>query len=89
MKIMGSCQTKPNIDYPCQWLFKVIGSDYQAIETAIQEVVGEAPVKITVSNASSSGKYQSVNLEMEVTSEAHRLALYQNLGNCAAIKVVL
>lgn len=89
MKIIGSCQTKPDIDYPCQWLFKIIGSDCQAIEIAIQKVVGEAQIKITASNVSSSGKYQSVNLEMEVTSEAHRLALYKNLGNCAAIKVVL
>ena len=86
---MGSCQTKPDIDYPCQWLFKVIGSDCLEIETAIKEVIGEASFKITASNASSSGKYRSINLEMEVTSEEHRLALYRNLGDCAAIKVVL
>ncbi|MCK4838087.1 MAG: DUF493 domain-containing protein [Desulfobulbaceae bacterium] len=89
MKIIGGCQTKPEIDYPCQWLFKVIGSGCQEVEAAIKEVVGDASFKITPSKASSGGKYHSVNLEMEVTSEEYRLAIYRNLGACASIKVVL
>lgn len=89
MKIIDGCQTRPDIDYPCQWLFKVIGSGCLEVETAIKEVVGDAPFKTTPSNASSGGKYCSVNLEMEVTGEEHRLEMYRRLGDCAAIKVVL
>ena len=89
MKIIDGCQTRPDIDYPCPWLFKVIGSGYREVETAIKEVVGDASFKITPSNASRGGKYHSVNLEMEVASEEHRLAIYRDLGACASIKVVL
>lgn len=83
------CQTKPKIDYPCPWLFKVIGFDRQEIEQVIAEVVGGVPFTITASKVSSGGKYQSVNLEMEVTSEENRHAVYQNLAAHPAIKVVL
>lgn len=87
--IIDGCQTRPDIDYPCPWLFKVIGYGVREIEEAIKEVVGEVPCKITSSHASSSGKYHSVNLEMEVANEEHRLGIYRDLGVCAAIKVVL
>ena len=83
------CQVKPKIDYPCPWLFKVIGFDRQEIEQVIAEVVGGVPFSITASNVSSGGKYQSVNLEMEVTSEENRHSIYQNLAAHSAIKVVL
>ncbi len=89
MKIIDGCQTRPDIDYPCPWLFKVIGYGCREVEEAIKEVVGEVPFAITPSNVSSGGKYHSVNLEMEVTSEEHRLAIYQNLGASDSIKVVL
>ena len=83
------CQTKPKIDYPCPWLFKVIGFDRQEIEQVIAEIVGGIPFTVTTSNASSGGRYQSVNLEMEVTSEENRDSIYQNLAAHSAIKVVL
>lgn len=87
--MIDGCQTRPEIDYPCPWLFKVIGYGYLEVEKAVKEVVGEVPFKITPSNASSGGKYHSVNLEMEVVSEEHRLSIYRNLGACAAVKVVI
>lgn len=83
------CQAKPDIDYPCPWLFKVIGFNKQEIDLAIVEVVGEIPFTVTDSKASSGGKYHSVNLEMEVVSEEYRNSIYQNLADHSAIKVVL
>ena len=88
MEIDG-CQARPVIDYPCSWLFKVIGFDCREVEKAIREVVGEVPFEIRPSKSSSGGKYCSVNLELVVVSEEHRLALYRNLGACPAIKVVM
>ena len=88
MKIDG-CQTRPEIDYPCPWLFKVIGLSCREIERAIEEVVGVSSYSITYSNVSTSGKYHSLNLEMEVISEEHRLGLYQNLADHDSIKVVI
>jgi putative lipoic acid-binding regulatory protein len=79
---------KPDITYPCVWLYKVIGEDGTAITQAIKAV---CPVTISIShsNTSSSGKYCSLNVEIEVADEATRLAIYQNLKNHFAIKMVL
>jgi len=86
---IDGCQAKPDIDYPCPWLFKVIGFNGQEIELAIAEVVGAVPFTVTASKSSSGGKYHSVNLEMEVTSEENRDSIYQDLSAHRAIKVVL
>ena len=85
----GFCQKKPKIDYPCPWLFKVIGFDRQEIEEAIAVVIGEVPFSVTASMSSSSGKYLSVNLETEVASEEDRDRIYRELSAHVSIKVVL
>jgi putative lipoic acid-binding regulatory protein len=85
----GTCQRKPKIDYPCPWLFKVIGGDREALAATIAEVLGERQHLLTFSNASSSGKYHSFNLEVVVESEKHRDELYRTLAACEVIKTVL
>jgi putative lipoic acid-binding regulatory protein len=85
----GSCRRKPKIDYPCPWLFKVIGGDREAVRTAIAAVVGETPHTLVSANVSSGRRYHSFNLELLVESEADRDRLYRDLGACAVIKVVL
>lgn len=88
MKI-NECQAKPDIEYPCPWLFKVIGFDRREIEKAIAETVGETEISVAASKSSGGGEYHSVNLEMEVIDEAHRDSIYTNLSAHVAIKVVL
>jgi hypothetical protein len=83
------CQVKPKIDYPCPWLFKVIGFGSAEVEDAIRETIGGDPCKITASKKSSGGKYHSVNLEMEVVSEEHRNGVYRELCEHVSIKYVL
>jgi len=83
------CTTKtPEITYPCLWLYKVIGEDATALTKAINTV---CPVSVAIvpSKTSSGGKYCSLNVEIEVASEAARLAIYQNLKNHLAVKMVL
>ncbi|MBV5307130.1 MAG: DUF493 domain-containing protein [Desulfobulbaceae bacterium] len=88
-KNMQQCSTsKPIITYPCVWLYKVIGMDADALVRAVNTVCPEITA-ITPSKESSSGKYCSLNVEIEVTDEASRLAVYQNLKNHIAVKVVL
>jgi hypothetical protein len=79
---------KPAITYPCLWLYKVIGEDATALARAINTVC-PAPAVIVPSKTSSSGKYCSLNVEIEVVDEATRLAIYQNLKNHLAVKMVL
>lgn len=80
---------KPNIDYPCQWQYRLIGEDRAAIMAAIHAVVDVNLCVISAGNASSGGRYLSVNLEIRVNNEAERLRLYQLFADHPAIRVVL
>lgn len=80
---------KPEIHYPCLWQYKVIGTDIKKIEDAIKEVCAPVPANINYSHSSSSGKYHSLNAEIEVQDDEARLSLYRALHNHPAIKVVL
>lgn len=84
-----SCKEKPSIQYPCSWLYKVIGQDENALRKAISTVFGKDELLITKSHTSSGGKYCSLNVEVVVEDEASRLGNYNNLKNHAAVKVVL
>lgn len=80
---------KPEIHYPCQWQYKVIGTDIKDVEEAIKEICAPIPVTINYSHSSSSGKYHSLNAEVEVQDDEARLSLYRALHDHPAIKVVL
>ena len=83
------CTAKtPEIIYPCLWLYKVIGEDATTLARAINATC-PAPAVIVPSKTSSSGKYCSLNVEIVVADEATRLAIYQNLKNHLAVKMVL
>ena len=84
-----SCKEKAKIDYPCSWLYKVIGLDEESLIIAIETVCGTGNLLITRSHTSSGGKYCSLNVEIVVEDDSSRLAHYQNLKNHAAVKVVL
>ncbi len=84
-----SCKKKPDITYPCQWLYKVIGKEPKLIQEAIETSCRPVPVKISPSHASSKGSYWSFNAELTVESEEMRLAIYRSLTNDPAVKLVL
>ncbi len=84
-----SCNRKPEIDYPCQWQYKVIGKDPELIKAAIFSSCAPTPVRISHSHSSSRGSYLSFNAEIIVENEAMRLSIYQSLCNHPAIKLVL
>lgn len=84
-----SCKEKPDISYPCTWLYKVIGTDEDALRQAIKIVCGKNTPQINKSHTSSGGKYCSLNVEIQVENEKIRLSYYKNLTNHAVVKVVL
>ena len=83
----GTCKAKLN--YPCQWLYKVIGTDHDQLLQAIKEIIVDIPCEINISNSSSSGKYLCLNLEITVQSEAERNSIYENLKAHPHIRIVL
>lgn len=84
-----SCKDKPKIDYPCSWVYKVIGTNETTLRAAIETVLGTENLLITSSHSSSGGKYISLNAEIVVNNDESRLSGYQNLKNHAAVKVVM
>jgi len=82
-------QQKPEIEYPCAWVYKVIGEDCTILKEIIEKSCSPLPVTIGHSHSSSKGKYHSLNAEVTVPDEETRLRIYARLKNHAAVKIVL
>jgi uncharacterized protein len=80
---------RPEIEYPCKWVYKVIGEDCSLIKEVIISACFPLEVKISYSNSSSKGKYHSLNAEIEVPDEEVRLNIYEILKGSPAIKIIL
>lgn len=80
---------KLELQYPCAWSYKVIGFDEVSVKNAVFEIILEKPHKISHSNKSQNGKYQSFNLELIVNNENERIVIYETLKKHEAIKMVL
>ena len=83
----GEC--RPKIEYPCLWQYKVITTDTVRVREIISDHLGDAPYSLSTSNISSSGKYISMNLELTVNSDYHRLRIYELLSTHSVVKMVL
>ncbi len=70
--ILDSDSKKPDIDYPCNWNYKIIGTDVDEMIKVIEAAAEGMEYKISSSNVSSKGKYFSLNLHVFVSSEAIR-----------------
>ncbi len=79
----------PIVEYPCEWSFRLIGSDAQVIRKAVEEYMHESTYKLLPSNTSSSGKYVSLNLETVVSDENARNQIYEDLKKMPSLKMVL
>lgn len=78
---------KPEINYPCDWTYKVIGEDEIKIREAIDNLLGAAG-KIKKASSSSKGKYTSLSLVITLQDEAQRNRIYQDLAADPAVKMV-
>ncbi len=80
---------KPQITYPCDWVYKVIGTDCTLLRDAILAACLPLEVKISYSHSSSKGKYHSLNAEISLPDESIRLQIYETLKSNPAVKIVL
>ena len=87
--IINLLNKKVEIDYPCRWLYKVIGSDECELQQAIQTVVEGYECRVSLSNSSKKGKYLCLNVEVTVEDEESRNTIFQNLKAHRAITMVL
>ena len=80
---------RPEIEYPCEWAYKIIGTNIEKIIEAVENAVSDLKYEITPSNISKKGKYFSVNLLVSVPNETVRDIVYQKLNESDSIKIVI
>jgi putative lipoic acid-binding regulatory protein len=76
------------IDYPCEWIYKVIGSGKESVHNAIASIIQDSEYHINDSNTSKTGKYLSFNVTVMVGDEAYRNKIYQAFKVHGDIKFV-
>jgi len=84
---MNEC--KPQITYPCPWVYKVIGRDRNLIEAAVAEILSGQAYRAVPSKSSKSGTYHCLNVETTVENETDRVAFYDRLRRHPAVVMVL
>ncbi len=86
---MKTIEGKPEIQYPCRWKYKIIGIEKEQLTAAIKEICAPAPVDITYSHSSKSGKYHSMNATIDVQDEQARDSLFTAFHNHPDITMVI
>lgn len=82
-------QNKPEITYPCDWEYKIIGFTPEDMSKATERILIGREYRINMSNVSRTGKYSSLTVSLNVKSEEDRLKIFQNLSEEPAIKMVI
>lgn len=77
------------LDYPCPWVYKIIGADEGRMRQAVADIMGDRPHRVTLSRISKTGKYHCLNVEVTVEDRACRVALHQALQAHGAIRMIL
>lgn len=89
MEILNDRTEKLELEYPCSWSYKLIGHEKEAMQKAIHDVIAEREHNLAHSNASKTGKYISMNLDLLVHNEDDRNFIYEALKKHQNIKMVL
>jgi hypothetical protein len=87
--ILDSNSERPELNYPCEWTYKVIGKDVDKLIAAIEGASLELKYEVTPSNVSNNDNYFSLNFKVTVPSEAARDIIYQKLNNNKDVIMVL
>jgi putative lipoic acid-binding regulatory protein len=87
--ILDSNSERPELKYPCEWIYKVIGKDVDKLIAAIETASLELDYEVTPSNVSENENYFSLNFKITVPSEAARDIIYQKLNNHKDVIMVL
>ncbi len=82
-------KSKPVIEYPTKWGYKIIGNDVDKLLKAVEEAVPGLEYEITPSNISKNEKYYSLNVTVLVSSEVVRDLVFQKLSEHTDIKMVI
>lgn len=87
--LLNECKQKVELEYPCPWVYKIIGREQENLRAAIAEVVQVRECLVTLSNSSSGGKYLCLDVEIVVLSAEDREAQYHAFKEHPAVVMVL
>jgi len=80
---------RPNIEYPCEWGYKIIGTDKNKLEAVVFEVMESRDYTISKSNRSSKGKFHALTITCRVTSEKDRDDIFRAFQEHQEVKMVI
>jgi putative lipoic acid-binding regulatory protein len=80
---------RPEIHYPCSWTYRIICTREDAVRAAVPGIVGPLAHRLQHLGASSAGRYQRLELVLEVRDEAHRNEIFAALGRLSEVRFVL
>lgn len=80
---------KPDISYPCQWEYLVIGTDEQRLTEIIVTACAPMIPVIGRSKSSSGGRYCSLKAVLVVDSEQMRLEIFTRISEHPDVKMVI
>jgi len=81
--------SKPKIEYPCDWGFKLIGTNKEQLEACINQTMAHRDYECKEGNVSSKGKFISINAKCEVCSQEERDKLFKTFRNHCDVKMVI
>ena len=87
--ILDSNSDRPELKYPCDWTYKVIGKDVEKMMTAIEISSLDLAYEVTPSNVSKNETYFSLNFKVTAPSEAARDLIYKKLKDNSDVIIVL
>jgi putative lipoic acid-binding regulatory protein len=86
---MTSDKENPEIIYPCQWTYSVMGHDEEDLRLCIGEVMRGRAHKVTLGRQSAGKKYIALHVDVWVVDEADRDALFEAFRDHPKVKFVL
>jgi len=75
-----TCKTRPDIEYPTNWGFKLIGKDKEKLLACIKEImkdVGNKEHLCSLGNSSKTGKFHTYNASCTVDTEEERNKIFK------------
>ena len=75
-----TCKTRPDIEYPTNWGFKLIGRDKDKLLSCIKEImkdVGDKEHLCSLGNSSKTGKFHTYNTSCIVDTEEERNKIFK------------
>ena len=93
MKILNDeTPEKPEINYPTDWGFKIIGRDKDALEKCIKEIMeieGNKKYLCSIGNQSKTGKFTTFNATCTVASEEERNRIFKYFEDHDDVNIVI